>query len=146
MFEFGGSQHIVCFDQWSGYPMYQKMNSMTSLAVIKVLTSWFNTFGWPNVIRSDGGPQFCSEFVQFCDENGIRHELSSPYNPRPNGLAESGAKIVKNLLLKCMSERGDMQRVLYEWRNMPKAFPQLNFSLREVRTCFCPSHTLLSHF
>ena len=49
------------------------------------------------------------------------HELSFPYNPRSNGLAESGVKIVKNLLQKCLNERGDMQRVLYEWRNMPKS-------------------------
>ena len=74
MFEFGGSQHIVCVGQWSGYPVYQKMNSTTSSAVIKVLTGWFNTLGWPNVIRSDGRPQFCTEFVQFCVENGIKHE------------------------------------------------------------------------
>ena len=42
-------------------------------------------------------------------------------SPQANGLAESGVNIVKNLLLKCMNERGDMQRVLYEWRNMPKS-------------------------
>ena len=65
MFEFGGCQHILPVDQWSCCPMYQKMNSTTSSAVIKVLTGWFNTLRWPNVIRSDGGPQFRSEFVQF---------------------------------------------------------------------------------
>ena len=58
MFEFGGNQHIVCVDQWSGYPMYQKMSSTTSSAVIKVLTGCLNTLGWPNVIRFDGEPQF----------------------------------------------------------------------------------------
>ena len=121
LFEFGGHQHLACVDQWSGYPMYQKLTSTTSSAIIKVLTGWFNTLGWPNVIRSDGGPQFRSEFVKFCEENGIMHELSSPYSPRSNGLAESGDKIVKTLLQKCLHERGDMQRVLYEWRNMPKS-------------------------
>ena len=69
----------------------------------------------------DGGPQFRSEFSQFCEQNGIRHELASPYNPRANGLAESVVKVVKDLLLKCMGEKGDMQRILYEWRNMPKS-------------------------
>ena len=130
MFEFGGSQHMVCIDQWSGYPMYQNMNSATPSAVIKVLIGWFKTLGLANVIRSNGGPQFCSEFVQFCDENGIKHELSSPYNPRANGLAESGVKIVKNLLLKCMNERGDMQRVIHEW-SLPQphtAFTHIDFN------------------
>lgn len=97
------------------------MSTTTSAAVLKVLTNWFNMLGWPNVIRTDGGQQFRSEFVQFHEQNGITHELLSPYNPRVNGLAESGVKVVKNLLLKCTHERGDMQRVLYEWINMPKA-------------------------
>ena len=77
--------------------------------------------GWPSIVRTDGGPQFRNEFVQFCEQNGIKHELASPYNPRANGLAESGVKVVKDLLLKCIGEKGDMQRVLYEWRNMPKS-------------------------
>ena len=59
--------------------------------------------------------------MQFCEKNGIPHELASPYNPRANGLAESGVKVVKDIFLKCIGEKGDTQRVLYEWRNMPKA-------------------------
>ena len=121
MFEFGGSQHIVCVDQWSGYPLYQKMPSTTLAADIRDLSGWFNTLGCPSVIRTDGGPHFRTEFAQFCENNGITHELASPYNPRANDLAESGVKVVEDLLLKCIGEKGDMQRVLYEWRNMPKA-------------------------
>ena len=119
MFEFGGNQHIVCVDQWSGYPLYQKMSSTSSASVIKVITDRFNTLGWPSVIGTEGGPQFRSEFVQFCEKNGISHELASPYNPR--GLAESRVKVVKDILLECIGEKGDIQRVLYECRNMPKA-------------------------
>ena len=99
----------------------KKMVSTTSASVIKVFSGWFNTLGWPSVIRTDGGPQFRTEFSQFCDKNGIKHDLASPYNPRANGLAENGVKVVKGLLLKCIGEEGDMQRVLYEWRNMPKS-------------------------
>ena len=50
IFEFGGSQHIVYVDQWSGYPLYQRMSSTTSASVIKVISDWFNTLGWPSVI------------------------------------------------------------------------------------------------
>ena len=41
-------------------------------------------------IRSEGGPQFRGDFLQFCVDSGIKHELSAPNNPRSNGLAESG--------------------------------------------------------
>ena len=116
-------------DQWSGYPLYQRMTSTTSALVIRVLCGWFNTLGWPSVIRTDGGPQFRNEFSQFCEQNSIKHKLASPYNPRANGLAESGVKVVKDLLLKCMGEKGDMRRILYEWRNMPKSH---GFSLAQL--------------
>ena len=71
-------------------------------------------------MRSDGGPQFCGEFAKFCDQNGIKHELSAPYNPRSNGLAESGVKIIKSILIKCQGEGNDVQRTLYVWRNAPR--------------------------
>ena len=82
---------------------------------------WLNTLGWPSLIQIDDGPQFQTEFFQFSEKNGITHELASPYNPRANGLTESGEKVVKYILLKCIGDKGDMRRVLHEWRNMPKA-------------------------
>ena len=38
LFKYGGNQHMVCVDQWSGYPLYQYMPSTTWAAVIKVLS------------------------------------------------------------------------------------------------------------
>ena len=120
LFDFSGKSHLVCVDRWSGYPMFAALNSTSSANVIKTLQSWFNVLGWPRSIRSDGGSQFRGKFSSFCDNYGIKHELASPYNPQSNDLAESGVKIVKNMLQKCMGEGKDIQRVLYEWRNMPK--------------------------
>ena len=53
-------------------------------------------------------------------ENGILHELSDPYNPGSNSLAELGVKIVKSILINCLGEGKDLQRALYEWRNAPR--------------------------
>ena len=78
-------------------------------------------WGLPKVIRSDGGPQFRSKFSKLCQDHGITHELSSPYNPQSNGLAESAVKQVKYLLIK---SEGDMDKCLVtlsEWRNIPRA-------------------------
>ena len=97
--------------------MFTQLSSLSSRAIVNHLCSWFNLMGWPQSICSDGGPQFCGDFVQFCAENNIKHELSAPYNPRSNGLAESGVKIIKSILIKCLGEGKDVQRVLYEWRN-----------------------------
>ena len=39
--------------------------------------------------RSDNGGEFIlNEFKELCKESGIRRELSTPYNPQQNGIAE----------------------------------------------------------
>ena len=119
LFDFGGGKYLVCVDQWSGYPLYRKLQLTTSSSVIRILSERFNLLGWPRSIRSHGGPQFRSEFSEFCAKYQIRHEVSSPYNPRANGLAELTVKTVKNMLKKCLEEGEDVERALYEWRNLP---------------------------
>ena len=74
LFEFGGSKFLICVDQWSGYPVFQRLQTTTTKAILRVLETWFNTLGWPSSIRSDGGPQFQSEFRQFCKSHGIEHD------------------------------------------------------------------------
>ena len=121
LFSFGNKEFLICVDHWSGYPFYSHLRSLSTSTVISTLTSWFNLFGWPMSIRSDGGPQFRGEFFRFCETNNIRHELSAPYNPKSNGLAEAGVKSVKNILRKSMSSGEDADRMLYEWRNVPRS-------------------------
>ena len=41
------------------------------------------------ILRSDrGGEYFSTDFSSFCEANGIIHEVSAPYTPQQNGLAE----------------------------------------------------------
>ena len=61
-------------------------------------------------IRTDGGPQFRSEFKDFCASHGIQHELSSPYNPESNGLAEAAVKNLKSIVISSTpSLRGEIR-------------------------------------
>ena len=117
----GGKDYLICIDHWSGYPFYQLLRPLASDATLKILTSWFNLFGWPSSIRSDGGLQFCGEFPRFCEKHGIGHELSASYNPKSNDLAEAGVKSVKNILRKCVSSRADPVFMLYQWQNVPRS-------------------------
>ena len=96
LFSFANKEFLICVDHWSGYPFSSHLRYLSSTSVIATLTTWFNLFGWPSSIRSDGGPQFRGEFSRFCVSHHIRHELSAPYNQKCNGLAEAGVKSVKN--------------------------------------------------
>ena len=40
-------------------------------------------------LRSDNGGEYTSkEFEAFCKEEGIKRELTTPYNPQENGVAK----------------------------------------------------------
>ena len=42
-----------------------------------------------STIRSDnGGEYFSKEWIKFCEDHGIRHEHTVPYNPQQNGIVE----------------------------------------------------------
>ena len=75
-------QWLALVNRFSGYAWTMALKRLDTKAVIQHLESWFNDFGWPTHIRTDGGLQFRSEFKQFCAAHGIEHELSSPYNPK----------------------------------------------------------------
>ncbi len=91
IFHCGGKDWLVVVDRYSGFPLVRQLHSMTSAAVIRRLDTIFWEFGLPDRVRSDGGPQFASsKFEEFLTTMDIKHEISSPYNPASNGLAEAG--------------------------------------------------------
>ena len=77
-------------------------------------------FGFPQVVLSDNGPQFRSDFGRFCAEIGAHHITSSPYFPQSNSQAESAVKNAKYLLIKCLETNKDFQFALSEFRRVPR--------------------------
>ena len=119
LFQIGHNHYLVLVDRYSGFPFVEKLNKLSTSAVIKVLTNWFNTFGWPERLRSDNGPQYRTEFDEFCKDRNIIHENSSPYNPQSNGLSESAVKQMKFLLEKVKENLDKFSSSLLEFRNTP---------------------------
>ena len=63
-------------------------------------------------IRSDRGGEFTSKkFEAFCEEQGIRHSLTTPYSPQQNGVAERKNRTILN-----------MARSMLKQKQMPKTF------------------------
>ena len=122
MGDFRGQQWLVMVDRYSGWLMAAHRKGATTANVIEKLTEWFNLFGWPSVVRVDGGPCFkSSQFYSFCRTHGISREVSSPYNSPSNGAAESGIKQIKHLLTKTNQTGEDFDKALAAYRNTPRA-------------------------
>ncbi|GAA0145541.1 hypothetical protein LIER_05715 [Lithospermum erythrorhizon] len=50
------------------------------------------------VVRSDRGGEYVSPFGQFCCERGIVHEVTPPYSPQWNGIAEKKNRSLKEMM------------------------------------------------
>ena len=96
------------------------MRDKCTSSVTAQLQSWFTEYGWPNSIRTDGGPAYRNEFTNFCNSNGIKHELCSAYNPESNGLAEAGVKNMKSLVERCKERDENLDEAVAAWRNMTR--------------------------
>ena len=79
LFDALGKKWLAVVCRFSGYAWLLQLNKTTTSAILAHLVTLFQEFGYPTVIRSDGGPQFRSEFIEFCKKNAIKHELASPY-------------------------------------------------------------------
>ena len=137
LFTYGGHDYLVMIDRFSDYLWVSKLNSTTTAAVIKIMERWFLDVGYPCSLVTDNGPQFREDFTEYCRSKHIQHQTSSPYNPRSNGLAESGVKQAKYLLQKS-DNYSDFHTRLLEWRNVPSANSSLSpaekFYKRRQRT------------
>ncbi|KAK6179270.1 hypothetical protein SNE40_011672 [Patella caerulea] len=99
--EFQKQNYLIVIDSHSKWLEVFNMPSTTSARTIEVLRALFSSYGIPEDVVSDNGPQFKSaEFEQFMMNNGIRHICTPPYHPASNGAAERSVQTIKQSLLK----------------------------------------------
>ena len=71
-----GHNFLIVVDSHSKWPEVIEMKSTTAAATIRELRKLFATYGLPEHLVSDNGPQFMStEFAQFIKANGIKHKM-----------------------------------------------------------------------
>ena len=103
---------LIVGDAHSKWSEVMLMFSTTSQATIHALRRLFATYGLPQQLVSDIGPQFSSvEFATFLARNGVKHICSSPYHPSTNGLAEHFVHTFKQAM-KCSNLPDPHQKLM----------------------------------
>ena len=102
-FEFGGNHYLTVGDRLSGwtevYSTPSGSQNSGARGLIRCLRSFFTTFGVPEELSSDGGPEFTADSTKkFLKQWDVRHRISSAYFPQSNGRAEVAVKAAKRLL------------------------------------------------
>ncbi|KAK2563731.1 Uncharacterized protein P5673_012717 [Acropora cervicornis] len=104
--------------------------------LIRHLRSFFATFGVPEELSSDGGPEFSAGCTEaFFRLWGVRHRVSSAHFPQSNGRAEVAVKSAKRLLMSNTCPTGSLDHdrflcAMLQLRNTPD--PDCNISPAQI--------------
>ena len=142
---FLGKMYFLVIDAHSKWGEVFQMTQTTTTKTVELLPQLFASYGLPEQVVSDNGPQFVSEeFRQFMQGNGIRHIRCAPYHPASNGLVERFVRTFKEAM-KAGKNDGlplshRLSNFLLTYRTTPQATtrqtPCSLFLGREARTRF----------
>ena len=91
-----GKMCFLLMDAHSKWPEVYEMTSTTAQMTIEILRHIFASYGLPEQLVSDNGPQFVAkEFEEFMLNNGIKHIRSAPYHPATNGLSGTFRAVIQ---------------------------------------------------
>ena len=122
---YGGQNYLILVDCFTDWPDIIPMgNNTTAMHLIKVMRQSFCHTAIPDVLWSDGGPQFTAKcFQDFSKQWGFTHQMSSPYHPQSNGKIEATVKSMKKILATSWDTRtlneNKLCRAILQYRNTP---------------------------
>ena len=140
---FLNKMYVIVVDAHSKWPEIYEMSQTTSTKTITVLRHLFASYGLPEQVVSDNGPQFVSdEFATFLKANGVKHVRCAPYHPASNGLAERFVRTFKQAMKAGkhdgQTQQHQLENFLFTYRTTPHATtgvtPCSLFLGRDLRT------------
>ena len=76
-FSYKGVNYLAIVDRYSNWPIVEKASG-GSHGLVDVLRRCFVTYGIPDELSSDGGPEFTASHTrEFLKQWGVHHRLSS---------------------------------------------------------------------
>ena len=113
---------LVFHCQYSRYQVVEFLGSTSEKAAIPVFRRVFDTYGVPDVVKSDNGPPFKShKFEKYAREEGFKHQKMTPGWPEANGDAERCMQRIKKTAriaaLQGRSIRDEVRRGITAYRS-----------------------------
>ena len=119
---YSGKQFLILVDCKTDWPDIIEMGKDTTAAKLTTtLRHYFCRAAAPDLLWSDGGPQFTSHhFADFLQTWGVTHVTSSPHYPQSNGKAEATVKSMKKIISAAWTGRSvQLSRALLQYRHTP---------------------------
>ena len=122
---YGGQTYLIIVDCFTDWPDIIFMgHNTTTFHLVQVMRQSFCRTAIPDILWSDGGPQFTSkQFQDFSKQWGFLHKTSSPHYPQSNGKVEATVKSMKKLISASWTGRSlnedHLCRALLQYRNTP---------------------------
>ncbi|XP_055543126.1 uncharacterized protein K02A2.6-like [Wyeomyia smithii] len=116
---------LVLIDYFSRFVEVVIMRQTLAELAVQALYETFCRFGFPDILRSDHGPQFISDTMKtFCKEFGIEQQKTTPYWPQANGEVErKNRSILKRLRISQESENANWKWDLRSYLLMYNSTP-----------------------
>ena len=107
-FHYKGIHYLIIVDRYSNWPIV-KRGKCGAAELIKQLRECFVTYGVPDELSSDGGPEFIAEETKdFLKTWGVSSRISSVGFPHSNCRAELGVKTCKRMIMNNTGANGEL--------------------------------------
>ena len=137
---------VTMIDKFSRYCMLVPTKDITGLSVIKAIDRWITTFGPPESILSDNGPQFISSIYTdyMKNHNDIKYRYTSTYHPQCNGQIERLHRWIKErLALIAFDEAKNFTTGEDDWSDYLSIIQYTYNTTPNKMTSYSPMHIIL---
>jgi hypothetical protein len=122
-----GGYLLVMIDEYSRYPEVELVKGTSAQAVVPHIDKIFTTHGFPESVKTDGGPPFNGNdshtYQQYMKWAGVKPKVVSPDDPEANGLAENFMKVIRKVWHIAQIEKKnpfqEMNKFLRHYRATP---------------------------